>query len=501
MSKRLAPIVAVLVVAAALRILGAGSYPVWTDEGWSIWASGDPAQVIGMVAADRHPPLYFAALSVWRLAAGDSLIALRWLSIAAGLLLVAVVYRIGADGLGHRAGVLAALLIAALPTAVYYAQEVRHYGWLTLFSALSWLVLLRYLKRPSRALWLGYLLSITAMLYTLYFGVFTLAMQGITVLWAGVRRGTARQPKVARAPTRWMGIFGAWLAAAILYLPWGTVIVTQQAGILGSGISGFPGTITPGSALAVLQVVFGAQMAIPLAGFALGAWAILRHRSVQRIGVLLGGGGLLVGMFLLSLKFDFLSARTLVMVTPLLMVVAGYGLSRVDAAIEGRRATFGCLGLPLQRMIGGVIAGLWVILTLALPQMVQPRLDSDQAARALASAYQPGDTVILETGWDDNAFAYQIGQYLPAGASITRTLPWTNDRSGGAPVVPQIEPILGAHDRVWVVQWLQAPQVLPFLEGGGDGFQAAQSLDLSAGDYGAGFGAPTIQIRLFEKQG
>ena len=176
---RMLAIVAVLLFAAALRILGAGSYPVWTDEGWSIWASSDPTEVIGIVAADRHPPLYFAALSVWRTAAGNSRIALRWLSIAAGLLTVAVVYRIGADIFGRRAGLLAALLIAALPTAVYYAQEVRHYGWLALFSALSWLILLRYLRRPSRGLWVAYVISITAMLYTLYFGVFTLAAEGV----------------------------------------------------------------------------------------------------------------------------------------------------------------------------------------------------------------------------------------------------------------------------------------------------------------------------------
>ena len=54
-----------------------------------------------------------------------------------------------------------------LPSAVYYAQEVRHYGWLTLFSALSWLILLRYLRQTSRKLWIGYVLSLATMLYTL----------------------------------------------------------------------------------------------------------------------------------------------------------------------------------------------------------------------------------------------------------------------------------------------------------------------------------------------
>jgi 4-amino-4-deoxy-L-arabinose transferase-like glycosyltransferase len=480
-------IVPLLIFAAALRIIGAGSYPVWTDEGWSIWAAGDPTQVIAIVAADRHPPLYFAALSVWEQAAGDSYIALRFLSIAAGMLLVAVVYRLAADAFGRRAGLYAVLLIATLPIAVYYAQEVRHYGWLALFSAISWLVFLRYLKRPSRARWIGYVLSLSAMFYTLYFGAFTLAVQGIVLT-------------LLPLSTKWRGgwgvrfraLFGAWLVTAILYLPWAYVIVTQQAGILGSGISGFPGTLDADDIVGTLRIVFSTQLIIPLAAFALGTWAMLRRPSLQRIAQLLGGGGLLLAMFALSVKFDFLAARTLVFVTPLLMVVCGAGLSQID--LLPKRT-----GLSFTVSIGAVLTIVWVILILTMAPIIQPRLDSGTAARALATAYQSGDAVILEAGWDDNAFAYEIEQALPKGAEITRTLPWTNDRTGGAPVVPQIEPILQSHRRVWVVQWLQAAQVLPYLQSGGDGFQAAQSLDVSAGDYGARFSAPTIQIRLFTR--
>ena len=478
-SKRLLPVVAVLLIAAALRIVGASGYPVWTDEGWSIWASSNPAQVIGIVAADRHPPLYFAALSLWRLAAGDSLLALRFLSIAAGVIAAAVVYRLAADVFGRRAALIAALLFAALPSAIYYAQEVRHYGWLTLFSALSWLILLRYLRRPSRKLWIGYVLSLAAMLYTLYFAVFTIAAQGIVTLLWGIRRGVIGLRSKHNAPTR--RLIAAFLAAAILYLPWLYVIATQQAGILSGGIGDAPNTIQPEDVLAVLQVGFGIQWLIPLAGFVVGGLLILRRPRLRPLALLIGGAGLLIGMVVLSLRFDLLSARTLTFLTPLLLIVSGYGLSKLD------------------RRVGYGLASLWVLLTLMTPQVIQPRLHSEAAARALASAYQPGDAVILETGWDDNAFAYEVGQALPSGAEIVRTLPWTNERTGGQPVVPQIEPVLASHARVWVVHWLQAPQALPFLEGGGDGFQPAQTLDVSAGDYGARFGAPTIEVRLFTR--
>jgi hypothetical protein len=510
--KILLPVVLVLLLAAALRILGAGSYPVWTDEGWSAWATADPAQVLGIVAADRHPPLYFAALSVWRQAAGDSHLALRCLAIAGGLLTVAIVYRMGVDVFGRRAGVFAALFFAALPAGVYYTQEVRHYGWLALFTALSWLLLLRWMRRPSAALWLAYVLSAAALLYTLYFGAFTLAAQGVAALVAFVGSGYKRIEPVAHSrenlsegrsierpykptsdrhkPTshtdsskgwswRWLALAGAWVAAVVLYLPWIQVILTEQAGILGGGITGAPGTLTPAALLPILQILLSEQMAIPLAGFGLGVLFLLRRPTWAGVSVLIGGAGLLLALVLLSTRFDLLSARTLVFVTPLLLVVCGYGFSRVDWRL------------------GAGLAGVWLVATLAFPQVIQPRLDTGAAARALAAAFQPGDAVILEAGWDDNAFAYEIGQVLPDGAEIVRTQPWTNERTGGGPVVPEIAPVLQTHARVWVVQWLQAPQVLPHLEGGGDGYHLVQTLDISAGEYGARFNAPTIHIRLF----
>jgi len=81
----LSPIVVILIVAAALRIVNAGHFPVWTDEGWSTWAVSDHSlgAILDKVAHDRHPPLYFVALSGWWTVAGDSRIALRFLSIAA----------------------------------------------------------------------------------------------------------------------------------------------------------------------------------------------------------------------------------------------------------------------------------------------------------------------------------------------------------------------------------------------------------------------------------
>src|SRR5579864_2904877 len=222
----LVPILLVLLLAAALRIINAGHFPVWTDEGWSTWAASDhnAAAILNVVASDRHPPLYFLALSAWWTLAGDSRIALRFLSIAAGLLTVALTYRIGREWFGRSPALYAALIAAILPVAVYFSQEIRHYAWLTLATLLMTWLFLGYLRRPGVGILILYMLSVTAMLYTLYIGAFMLIIHaGIGLIaW----RGTVRHK---------FALIGAWLAAGIFYLPW-LGVLAAQSGILSMGI-------------------------------------------------------------------------------------------------------------------------------------------------------------------------------------------------------------------------------------------------------------------------
>ncbi|NLE49986.1 MAG: hypothetical protein GX613_01150, partial [Chloroflexi bacterium] len=83
-ARALAPLVLILLLAAALRLSGAASRPVWTDEGWTAWAARDhrPSVILDKLADDRHPPLYTLALSGWWSVAGPSHVALRFPAIA-----------------------------------------------------------------------------------------------------------------------------------------------------------------------------------------------------------------------------------------------------------------------------------------------------------------------------------------------------------------------------------------------------------------------------------
>lgn len=478
---------AILLVAAGARLDGTASRPVWTDEGFAAWASSAPTvgEMLDRVEAwDRHPPLTFLVLYAWRDAAGDSRLALRFWSILTGLVSTALVYRLGADEFGHRTARVAALLFAVLDLPVYYAQEIRHYSWLVLSACLMSLLFLRYVRRPARGLLVAYGLSIVFMLYTLYLGLLIVAVQGLVglVVWRGSRRDK-------------LGLVAAWGAAAILFVPWLIVLAGQfdrGYNSVNEGIGGFPGSLaTSWPALRrVVELAFGGQWALTAGAAVLGLGALIRSRGraapgTARLYLALAGIGLLAFMIVANVWFGLLSARTLVFLTPFLMLIAAYGLGTLD-----RRA-------------GAALVGAFALATLVTPQTIQPRLRSDDAARAVTAAYSPGDLIILETGWDDNAFWYELGQALPRGAEIIRTLPWVGNPLTAEPVIPHVADDIAAHRRVWVVQWLQPSAVIPYLEGDTGGFRRVLTLEIPTGaEYEAEYPAnPVVTAVLFEQPG
>jgi hypothetical protein len=199
-------------------------------------------------------------------------------------------------------------------------------------------------------------------------------------------------------------------------------------------------------------------------------------------------------LFGLALRFDFLAARTLVMVVPLLAVTAGVGLDWLT--VRARPRTLLRPHLAAAAVLA-VVALLTTAPVLAMPPAerwngVQPRLPADRVAAALAPLVIPGDLIILEAGWDDHALGYTLEHAFPA-ARVVRTIAWT-DRFRAQPVVPQIAPLVEGARRVWAVHWLQAPQALPWLREGGAACTPLHDLTVDVSAYGGRFGAPTVAM-------
>jgi 4-amino-4-deoxy-L-arabinose transferase-like glycosyltransferase len=132
----LAP-VGILLLAFALRLIALQTRPVWYDEAFAVFlAEKDFAAIAAGTAADTMPPLYYTLLHVWMLLVGVSPFALRMLSVAISMLIVALMYALGTRALSSVAGLFAALFAALAPLQIYHAQEMRMYAPLAFGSLL-----------------------------------------------------------------------------------------------------------------------------------------------------------------------------------------------------------------------------------------------------------------------------------------------------------------------------------------------------------------------------
>ena len=147
-SRTLLALVAILLIAFAARAALLDARSIWFDEGYSVWLARMPLdEMVRNTARDLHPPLYYAALHVWRLVVGEGEYALRFLSVLMGVLAVAVTYRFGRALGGERAGVIAALLLAISRFAIGWSQQLRMYELALLLATLALWLAYRFWRR------------------------------------------------------------------------------------------------------------------------------------------------------------------------------------------------------------------------------------------------------------------------------------------------------------------------------------------------------------------
>ncbi len=474
----------ILLVAAALRIIGVADFPVWTDEGWTTWATRYLPEVLPRVAADRHPPLYFLAVAAWQEVAGMSRLALRLPSVYAGLLTAAVTWHLGRRLFNWQAAASAAALVAVLPVSVYYSQEIRHFGWLTLALCVSSVLFLRVLRRPTIPRYLVYAVSVAAVMYTLYFGVFVIAVQALVALF--VWRGALRHK---------LYFVGAWALALGLYAPWLYVVIRYQLEFLLRGVAG-AGSITETSPLVLFELlrdVMGYGVPVLMVAWVLAGVALARRwrgpARTQIVYVLAWGLGTFALMALINPWATVFRVRTVAPLIPPLALAAGYGI----ALLPGRwQAALMAVVLPLS---------------MVRTEPVQPRLDYPAVARALAEDYQPGDLIVVETAWDDDAFLYEIQRAVGFDADTIRTLQWVDYRGENKLVVLEVEDRLRAAERIWVIHWNQPTQVASWLQGTDEDFEQVQVSYHGVGaeyeEYEGGYFAQIdgdIRLYLFAKE-
>jgi hypothetical protein len=200
------PLLAITLLAAALRLPTLALESLWYDETFTAWLAGLPlANLWAATMGDVHPPTWY--LIEWAVvhALGNGEFALRLVSGLAGVGLVPAVWRLATIlDLPQEA---AALVTALAPFAVYYSQEARPYSLLMLSTTLATIGLL------ERRWWVLVLGSVVA----LY--LHNLAVLYICgLLWLGLYRWRLE----------WR-MWGSFLLIGMIWLPWVIVGLLEQA--------------------------------------------------------------------------------------------------------------------------------------------------------------------------------------------------------------------------------------------------------------------------------
>ena len=465
--------VAIILLGAALRFFRIAQQSYWNDEGNSLGLAGRGlADIVRAVAADIHPPGYYLALSAWRSLAGDSELALRAFSALAGVVLVALLYRLGRHYFDRRVGLAAALLAAVHPFLIYYSQEARMYSLLATLSAASFLLFSLWLRssRPPAPpignwqLGLAFALATAAGLYTHYAFGFIILAQNVAALGGLLAHGKRSAPlltvsgEAARAQPSWLLRFAAWLSwqalALLLYLPWLPIALRQltswpaerQAQPIGLALADLGRTLSFGRTVSLEAAAAGLIGSALLLVFGMRA----RGQSITPLLWLLIPAGLTLSFGLLTEAF----AKFLLIAVPAFCLLLGAALARPPAR---RQPPTSGLQPPASSL--RPLPTLWLfslaVFSLATFRSINnvyfhPAYQRDNyrgIAQHLADVARPGDAVITISPNQVEAFGY----YHRDGAPIY-PLPRTRPLDP-AQTIGELEAIAEDHSRLFVLFW------------------------------------------------
>jgi uncharacterized membrane protein len=207
---------AVVLLAAALRIYRLDWQSVWFDEVFSLIVAA-PSQRFeefwGWVRTDVHPPLYYLLLRIWSGILGQSEAATRSLSAIFGVLTVAAAGIVFRPALSPVGRVSLMLLFAVSPAAIRYSQEVRSYALLIFLATLLTGLCTHHLRAssPREANRVVAVLTLVAVLasFTHYFG-FLFAVTALFTCLVGTIDDRGRS---------W-GVITGIVVVVATFLPW-----------------------------------------------------------------------------------------------------------------------------------------------------------------------------------------------------------------------------------------------------------------------------------------
>jgi mannosyltransferase len=325
-----APLVALVVIAAALRFATLSSQSFDLDESvtLALLHHGFSGMLNSIPATESTPPLYYVLAWVWTKVFGVSEFGLRSLSALTGTAMIPLVYVTARRLVSRRAALIASALAAVSPWLIWYSQEARAYSLFALLSLASFYAFLIAADSPSTRALAGWAILSALALASHYFAVFLLAPEA---LWLLARKDVRRR---AFAAVGFVGLVGLALLPLAIEQSHG---IKAKAGFLqtplSSRITAIPTRFLLGEAAPSSSKTLLVTLALLLV--AAGVLFLLRGGAAARprllwVALSVAVLATLVPTLMALAGRDYLDARNLVGTWAPLVIVLATGYAATD---------------------------------------------------------------------------------------------------------------------------------------------------------------------------
>jgi len=456
-----------LLFAFALRIANLDAESLWRDEVDAVRFALQPIETLlaRFTETGFNGPLYHILLRGWFALVGVSDFALRYFSLMAGVVLVALIYVLGRRLFGELAGWLAAWLAALSPALVWYAGEGKMY---TLQPALLTLALYALLRAIGKGGQTATLPTRTPLVWWATFVVAT-SLSFYVQLLSPLFLAVAASFFLAAWPAARHALRPGATALALLTLPYLPLLAWQAPILIQGGDIGhafYPldqiawglmviwsfgldphAPLWPGVSPVTLLTVRLAWVAVAVIVVSAGL-ASIASRIPQRAQSLRWALALLAWLalpslllFLVSLRLPLFQPRYVLWSAPALYLLLAMGLAH----------------LLTQRPLAGwltVGAASMVALSGVAAQWLHPiRPDLRGAIACLLQRAQPGDAIAFQIPYARHSFAYYAAQMGYASAEFRLIeAPYTNRGMSYDELAAIMSALTSEAQRVWLFE-------------------------------------------------
>jgi mannosyltransferase len=444
---------AVLLLAGYLRIHDLNAQGLWGDEGWSIWlARGDSLYDLTITMAyDHHGPVYSMLLRGWDLIAGNSVVALRTITVLFSISSIALIYALGRELLSPAAGVGAALAFTLMDKQVVLTQEVRDYPMVFFMMLLIALFYARWRREPGRGNGFGFVAATVIALYLHYYAF----MVNLAII--------AHMLLTSRDRVQWKHFIALNALIALAFAPWlpivyhqfiNTPVDSDVLNIHGMALNRhnveYLATESLGTPLALYGLLLLAGLLAPFVDRLPGLMSRL-PRSRRVAAALLAGLWIAVPVAItlaLHTRYPLLTDRNISVIMPGIALLVGFGF------------------LAFERYGALFIVTLVVVNNLFTMSSFYDKPPWREMAADIAAYYPGGEPVLIEVEGAHAALWYHLLLDLPVDVNrIVNLLPKEAEgidpavslydlrKRYGGDFVPHVQSVIADAPGLWIGYW------------------------------------------------